>query len=292
MKLFGNFKDALRLLFGDKGFLWLDESMLDMKVKRIDRMAPFLDSKGDRSERFVDPSCVERLCGCAKDAIDGVKTLDMVIDEIKYLRGRLAERVMEMRNAYRPPSHRKEISKLKEMDGDTPENEVRPVVASILGYKDILPDEFVNVRALELNSRNFSGFEFGVSGKPTAVKVVIPTEVDYATEYGIPENPEEFAVFPVDRLEAREIPEIKMIVYIGASSDSGDYGVHANDTVCTSCSNLEVLADKIGDVLSLDVREKLKEIRDIADVNDVEDFAYWRALRCADASARLNTKEE
>ena len=292
MKLFGNFKDALRILFGDKGLLWLDESMLDMKVKYIDRMAPFLDSKGDRSERFVDSSCVERLCGCAKDAIDGVKTLDMVIEDIKYLRGRLAERVMEMRNAYRPPSHGKEIRKLKEMDSDTPENEVRPVVASILGYKILLPDEFVNVRALEFDSRNFAGFGFGVFGKPTAVKVIIPTEVDYATEYGIPENPEEFAVFPVDRLEAREIPEIKMLVYIGASSDCGDYSVHANDTVCTSCANLEVLADKINNVLSLDVRDKLKMIRDIADVKNVEDFAYWRALRCADASARLNTKEE
>lgn len=292
MKLFGNFNDILRLLHRDEGLLWLDESMLDMNVKYIDRMAPFLDSKGDRSERFVDPSCVERLCGCVKDAIDGVKTLDMVIDDIKYIRGRLAEHVMEMRNAYRPPSHRKEIGKLKEMNGGTPENEVRQVVASILGYKTLLPDEFVNVRALEFNSRNFAGFEFGVSGKPTAVKVVLPSEVDYATEYGIPENPDEFAEFPVDRLEAREIPEIKMLVYIGASSDSGDYSVHANDTICTSCANLEVLAEKINNVLSLDVREKLKEIRDIADVKDVEDFAYWRALRCADASARLNTKEE
>ena len=292
MKLFRNFEDALRLLYRDEGLLWLDESMLDMKVKYIDRMAPFLDSKGDRSERFVDPSCVERLCGCSKDAIDGVKTLDLVMDEIKHIRGRLVERVMEMRNAYRPPSHREEIGKLKEMNSDTPEDEVRPVVASILGYKTLLPDEFVNVRALEFNSRNFAGFEFGVSGKPTAVKVVLPTEVDYATEYGIPENTDEFAAFPVDRLEAREIPEIKMLVYIGASANSGDYNVYANDTVCTSCANFEVLAEKIGNVLSIDVREKMKVIRDIADVKDVEDFSYWRALRCADASARLNTKEE
>jgi hypothetical protein len=55
---------------------------------------------------------------------------------------------------------------------------------------------------------------------------------------------------------------------------------------------LEVLAEKINNVLSLDVRDKLKMIRDIADVKNVEDFSYWRALRCADASARLNTKEE
>jgi len=291
MKLFENFKDALRLLYGDKGLHWLDDSMLDMKVKRIDRMAPFLDGNGDRSDRFVDPSFAERLCGCSKDAIDGVKTLDMVIDEIRYIRGRLAERVMEMRNAYRPPSHVKEIRKLKKMDDDTPENEVRQVVASLLGYKALLPDEFVNVRALRFDSRNFAGFGFGVSGKPTSVKVVIPTEVDYATEYGIPEDLEEFASFPVDKLEAREIPEIQMLVYIGASACSGDYSVHSNDTICASCANLEVLSEKISNVLSIDVRDKLKEVRDIASVKDIEDFANWRALRCADASARLNEKE-
>ena len=292
MKLFSNSNELLRLLLNDEGLLALDESMIDMKVPYIDRMAPFLGKKGDRPERFVDTSCSDRLCSCVKDAIDGVRTLDMLIEEVKFIRGRLAQKIMEMRNAYMPPSCRDEINRLRDMRRDSDESDVRNVVSKILGYANGLPEEYVNVFPLEFHSRNFAGFSFGVRGKPTSAQVIIPAEVDYGTEYGIPEEIDQFSEYPLEKLESREVPEIRVIVFIGAYAVSGEYDVSVKDAVCSSCQNLDALAEKVRNVLSIDVREKLKEIRDIADVKTVEDFANWRALRSADASARSNTKEE
>lgn len=290
MKMFGNIDDVINLLWENGEFRGLSGYIAEKKIPHVGSLRSFFGEREGGKKKPPERLDSAVLVRNINNAIDGIRNLDLLVKEIRYVRSLIVEEIVDMRNAYELGDHASAVCKLGGMNYQTPEEEIRPVVAEILGY-DVLPDEFVNVRALGVTHGEFAGFEFGVDRKPTNVKVVIPVETDYERTRDFSLDEEKIEKFDVDELERRFVPEIDVMITLGAVSECGNYGVDIRDAIVAKCVGFDELEEKIRKSLSIDVREKFEKIiPDVADVKDVDDFIYWRALRSARASAERNTR--
>lgn len=287
--MYENMNDALKIIWMDEGRQKLREAMNEMNVRMI-RRYPMFQDKEERNQKVDDKDAV-RLCGCIEDALEGLAKLDELIDELKWIRGGLVESVLEMRNAYRCTGCRDAIMRLAELSKqESPCAEsVRSAFAELLGFSE-LPEQFVNVKAIESRMDEYTCVTFGVADRPTTATVVIPVEIDYGRDYKIPSEIKELAQYPRELLADKAEPNIKMFVSLGAFSRAGEYCVNTTDDISCVCRSVQELRDKVGKVVGLDVIGKMKKIEDIRDVKTVEDFSYWRGLRSARAAAERNRK--
>jgi hypothetical protein len=246
--------------------------------------------KDERNQK-VDEKDAVRLCWCIEDALEGVAKLDDLIEELKWIRGRLVESVLEMRNAYRCTGCRDAIMRLAELSKqESPCAEsVRSAFAELLGFSK-LPEQFVNVKAIQSSMDEYTCVTFGVANRPTTATVVIPVEIDYGRDYKIPNEIEELAQYSRGLLADKAGPHIKLFVSLGAVSHAGEYCVNTTDDISCVCRSVQELRDKVEKVVGLDVIGEMKKIEDISDVKTVEDFSYWRGLRSARAAAERNRK--
>ena len=290
MKMFENIGSILRLLWENGELIDQSKYIADKKIPHVGVCSAFFGEREGVKKKPPERLDAAVLIGKIKNAIEGIRNLDLLVQEVRHLRGEIVSEIVDMRNAYELSAHVGAVCKLVGMNYKTPEDEIRPVVAEILGY-DVLPDEFVNVRALEFRHVDFAGFEFGVDRKPTNVKVVIPVETDYVRTHDFSLAEEEIEKFDVYDLERRFVPEIDVLITLGAVSECGNYGVEIRDTISSKCVGFDELEEKIRKSLFIDVRDEFEtRILDVADVKDVDDFIYWRALRSANAAAERNTR--
>lgn len=287
--MYENMNDALKIIWMDEGRQKIREEMNEMNVRMI-RRYPMFQDKEERNQK-VDEKDAVRLCGCIEDALEGVAKLDELIDELKCIRGGLVESVLEMRNAYRCTGCRDAIMRLAELSKqESPCAEsVRSAFAELLGFSE-LPEQFVNVKAIESRMHEYTCVTFGVADMPTTATVVIPVEIDYGRDCKIPNEIEELAQYPRELLADKAEPHIKMFVSLGAVSRAGEYCVNTTDDISCVCRSVHELREKVDKVVGLDVIGKMKKIEDIRDVKTVEDFSYWRGLRSARAAAERNRK--
>ena len=287
--MYDNVNDALEIIFADEGRRKLFDAMHEMNIRMI-RRYPMFQDKEERNQK-VDEKDAVRLCGCIEDALEGVAKLDELIDELKWIRGGLVESVLEMRNAYRCTGCRDAIMRLAEFSkNESPCAEsVRSAFAELLGFSK-LPEQFVNVKAIQSSMDEYTCVTFGVANRPTTATVVIPVEIDYGRDYKIPNEIEDLAQDSRGLLSDKAGPHIKLFVSLGAVSHAGEYCVNTTDDISCVCRSVKELRDKVEKVVGIDVIGKMKKIEDIRDVKTVEDFSYWRGLRSARAAAERNRK--
>ena len=287
--MYENMNEALKIVWMDEGRQKLREAMNEMNVRMI-RRYPMFQDKEERNQK-VDEKDAVRLCACIEDALEGVAKLDDLIEELKWIRGGLVESVLEMRNAYRCTGCRDAIMRLAELSKQKSPcaESVRSAFAELLGLSE-LPEQFVNVKAIESRMNEYTCVTFGVADRPTTATVVIPVEIDYGKDYKIPKEIEELAQYSRELLHDKAGPNIKMFVSLGAVSHAGEYCVNTTDDISCVCRSVQELRDKVDKVVGLDVIGKMKWIEDIRDVKTVEDFSYWRGLRSARAAAERNRK--
>lgn len=290
--MFGKMNEALELLFKDDGVWKLDREMGSMEIPHVDRFFSYFDRKDKKERKFVKPEDVERMCACIREGLDGIRKIEDMIDELKWIRGSLVSHVLDMRNAYKPPRHAEHIETLRRMvdekDADD-EDAIRAVFAAILDMEK-LPEQMVNLKAGWCHGCDSVYVRFGVSGKPTTATAIIPVVVDYSSEYKIPKDMDEQKEFPLAELEDRK-PEILYVVTPGVYTEVCDYDTINRDNMETRCRDLDDLRGKIMNTLEYDVRESLKKVCDISEVKTVDDFRNWRFLRAANMASERNSTE-
>lgn len=291
--MFGKMNEALELLLKDDGVWRLDSEMSSMEIPHVDRLFSYFDPKGKKKRKFVKPEDVERMCACINEGLDGIRKIEDMVDELKWIRGSLVSHVLDMRHAYKPPRHAKHIETLRRMVDENEaddEDAVKTVFAAILDMEK-LPEQMVNLKAGWCHGRDSVYVRFGVGGKPTTATAIIPVVVDYSANYKIPKEMEEQKEFPIAELEDRK-PEIIYVVTPGVYTEVCAYDTVNRDNLETRCRDLDDLRGKIMETIGYDVRENLKKVEDISEVRTVDDFRNWRFLRAANRAAERNSKTE
>lgn len=290
--MFDKMKEALDILYKDQGVWKLDKDIDEMDIPHINKYSHYFDKDEKRERRFVKPEDVERLISSVDEGLDGIHKLEDLMEEIKWMRGRLVSQVLDLRNAYKPPVHSELFETLVKLaeSKDCKEGAIRTALAGILEWED-LPDQIVKLSVGWCSGCDAVYIRFGINGKPTTATIVLPVVVDYASEYKIPKDIEGQMDFPVSSLEDRR-PEILYVVTPGVYTETSDYDTFNRDNFETRCKDLEDLKGKIINTIGYDVRDGLKKVNDIEDVISIDDFRNWRFLRAANRAAALNSKKE
>lgn len=293
MKMFSKAQEAMRMLYLDEELVNVENAVSAMKVKSVGTYSAFFekDEGGCRGKK-VGFDKVDELCRCLKSTSEGIEALDMMMEDIKWLRARLAKSIISMRNAYRNKCASQEIAKIAEMkDAKKDDPVLRGLLADILGWKS-LPDEMVDVSVVGITMDNYVGVYFSVSGKPTSAVIAIPLEVDFVKDYRMCKDTEELMNVGKDWIQGIAEVGIRMAVSSGVCSSAEMYETDVKNDVEATYPTLEALAENVKKVLDMDVRDKLRKIEDISEVKDVDDFIHWRARRSANASANRHGVEE
>lgn len=276
----------------------ISDGIFDMGVKSIGKHSHFLDTdrgRNDDGNGFkVEEKDAVRLVQLLGKCIDGVRSIDDMLIELNYIRGRLVEDALRLRHAYRPAEFRAEIMRLHQLASNWKENqkshkkEVSDLLAKILGF-DKMPEAAINFNLSNDSKHDSVVVSFDVKDKPTSIAVSLPVEVDYRDRCGIPDY-DGCEKYPVGSL-LEKTPRIVLHMFLGAVAESGEFGVDTTDCIEVVCPDLETLSKKVEKAIRIDVRDKMKKVTSIAEVKTVEDFCYWRGLRAANASASLHSAD-
>ena len=293
-------KEAIDTLWSSPELNAVEDDICEMCVKRIDKYSAFSYDKErnvvihDSGNGFkVEEKDVSRLIECFGKCVDGVKSIDGMIQELTFIRGRLFEDALRLRHAYRPADCRVSIMRLHEMassKGKFEMPELRDTLAKVLGLEK-LPDEVVGIKLREDKESDCVFVSFGVKGKPTTIVIGLSVEVDYRRRYDIPDDEDKLGRIGVECLESIR-PRIMLGVFLGAASESGEDFVNTTDCVESVCPDLKTLSERVVRAIGIDVRDKIRKITSIRDVKTMEDFVHWRGLRAANSSAARNDKEQ
>lgn len=293
-------KEAIGSMWDCPELRSISDSILDMGVKGIDKYSYFFDTyygRQDDGNGFkVEEKDAERLVQVFGKCVEGVKAIDNMIQELRYMRGNIVESALRLRHAYRPAEFRSEVMRLHQLSDNWKENqnsckkEVADLMAKILGFEK-MPEDAIDFNLFNDTSHDSVVVNFSIKGKPTSIAVSLPVEVDYRRRNGIPDDEEGYSGYPTEAIEDK-IPRIMLCVYLGAVAESGEFCVDTTDRVSVVCSDLNMLSGRVKKAMGFDVRDKMKKITSIRDVKTVDDFVYWRGLRAANNSAARNDKEQ
>ena len=292
-------KEAIGSMWDCPELRSISDSILDMGVNRISRYSYFDTDHGrhDDGNGFkVEEKDAERLVQVFGKCVEGVKDIDNMIQELKYMRGNIIESALRLRHAYRPAKFRSEVMRLHQLSENWKENqksrkkEVAGLMAKILGFEK-MPEDAIDFNLFNDTSHDSVVVNFSIKGKPTSVAVSLPVEVDYRRRHSIPDDDDKYQLFYTDSL-VEKTPQIVLYVFLGAVAESGEFGVDTTDCIHAVCPDLKTLSEKVKLAIGVDVRDKMKKVTSITDVKTVEDFCYWRGLRAANASASLHKNEE
>lgn len=287
MNIFDTVKDAISILYKDSGLMAFENDCMDRKIPFVSRSLIW-DEKRTSPERAIGD--MDSLGALIKDAIGGVKNLDALIEEAKWMRACLARRVFEMRHGFMP--HKSAlVNRLYGIATDKEDSScLDKIVADILGY-DKLPDRMINLSTGLSRDGNQVYIFFDVQDSPTSIIVVMPREVDFRMDRHVPDGEEELERITVDDLRDYVDTDIHLIVNTGSMPKCGDYEVSSVDNIESCCANFDQLRDKLEKAMDIDVRNRIKAVRDIDQVETLEDFAAWRQLRAADRTAARHARK-
>lgn len=281
MKLFSKIQEIVSTLYNDPGFFALGKKLIEMKVPFSSRCV-FSNGRNDPPKRA---ECdMKALNESINDAISGISKLDLLIDDIKTLRGWLVSRVFDMRQGFVPEKREliNQISEATKNKADT--SQLSGMVASLLGY-DKLPDRIIN---LSVDDKNLNRLvlRFDVKQSPNSYTIVIPKEVDLRFDTEIPSEYDELGIYPVEYLKEYVNVDISLFVNLGFV-ESG-----AKSIKCV-CENFDKLRESIDKTLCVDIRDRIRHVDDIDNVQTVDDFLAWRQLRIAQkiADSHSNPKD-
>ena len=292
-------KEAIGSMWDCPELRSISDSILDMGVNRISRYSYFDTDHGrhDDGNGFkVEEKDAERLVQVFGKCVEGVKDIDNMIQELKYMRGNIIESALRLRHAYRPAEFRSEVMRLHQLSENWKENqksckkEVADLMAKILGFEK-MPEDAIDFSLYNDTNHDSVVVNFSIKGKPTSVAVSLPVEVDYRRRHSIPDDDDKYQLFYTDSL-VEKTPQIVLYVFLGAVAESGEFGVDTTDCIHAVCPDLKTLSEKVKLAIGVDVRDKMKKVTSITEVKTVEDFCYWRGLRAANASASLHKNEE
>lgn len=293
-------KEAIESMWDCPELRSISDSILDMGVKSISKYSYFSDTdhgRHDDGNGFkVEEKDAERLVQVFGKCVEGVKAIDNMIQELRYMRGNIIKSALRLRHAYRPAEFRSEVMRLHQLSENWKENqksskkEVAKLMAKILGFEK-MPEDAINFNLFNDTRHDSVVVNFSIKGKPTSVAVSLPVEVDYRRRHSIPDDDDKYERFYTDSL-VEKTPQIVLYVFLGAVAESGEFEVDTTDCIHAVCPDLKTLSEKVKLAIGVDVRDKMKKVTSITEVKTVEDFCYWRGLRAANASASLHKKEE
>lgn len=293
MEVYKNADMAAEAMYMDEGMTSLRKAMAEMGVKGFGRGGLFerIESRNvDKDEYKVCENDAVKCMECVKSAYEGLKRIDLLIEELEDSRGNLVHSFLKLRNAYRTPEKRMEIKMIAEADKyKDPEmamNVRRQCFASILGYEE-LPDNIVNLDFDTCLGDAALRITFGVRDSPTSVMVLIPFELDLGERH-FPDG-DEMSSVETARIGNLSKVDIELYVFTGTLPECGDYAINQMSNIVAKCRSIEDLRDKVKTAMKVDARKVIKNVGSISEVKSVDDFVAWRATRAVNAAVKLNS---
>lgn len=292
MEVYKNAEVAADAMYMDEGMMSLRKAMGEMGVKGFGRGGLFesIESrKVDKDEYKVCENDAVKCMECVKSAYEGLKRIDLLIEELEESRGNLVHSFLKLRNAYRTPEMREEVKMMAEADKyEDPEGVRRKCFAAILGYEK-LPDNIVNMDFDTCLGDAAIRITFGVKDSPTSVMVLIPLELDLRERH-FPDS-DEMSSVETARMDNLSKVDIELYVFTGTLPECGDYAINQMSNLVAKCDSIEDLRAKVKKAMKVDARRLIKNIGSISEVKSVDDFVAWRATRAVNAAVRQNSGE-
>lgn len=300
MEKFEEFGPALQMMWNSAGIDNIHNGIQELGVSHMNRFQAFIDKQEGKKpvRKYVSPDKTGKLAELIKDAIEGVRALDEVVEEIRFMRGGLIRDIVEMRNAYYPPERREIIARLKKAatmeECKAKSQELRYDLAQLLGFDLDSPrmKSIIDIRCGKCELEDAIYIHFAVLNRPTSAVIIIPVDVDYQDDWNVQKHDDEWDGVSIDWIEGKMVPEMRFIILPGSATDAHDYSVFPTGTMSSACYSMEELSDKVTKALEIDIRSYIMHLDDILNVSDVDDFAHWRATRAANAEAARHSKKE
>lgn len=293
MEVYKSTDVAAEAMYMDVGMISLRKAMCEMGVKGFGRggLIESIESRKVKKDEYkVRENDAVKCIECVKSAYEGLKRLDLLIEELEYYRGDLMYSFLKLRNAYRTPEMRKEVKMIAEADEyEDPEGVRRQCFAAILGCEK-LPDNIVNLNFDTCLGDAAIRITFGVKDSPTSVMVLIPKELDLRERH-FPDR-DEMSSVETARMDNLSKVDIELYVFTGALPECGDYAINQMSNIVAKCDSIEDLRTKIKKAMKVDARRLIKNVGSISDVKSVDDFVAWRATRAMNAAVKMNSGED
>ena len=281
---------AADAMYMDEGMMSLRKAMCEMGVKGFGLGGLFesIESRNvGKDEYKVCENDAAKCMECLKSAYEGLKRIDLLIEELEESRGNLVHSFLKLRNAYRTPEMRNEVNMIAEADKyDDPEKVRRQCFAAILGYEKI-PDNIVNLDFDTCLEDSALRITFGVRDSPTSLMVLIPLELDLRERH-LPDG-DEMSSVETARMDNLSKVDIELYVFTGTLPECGDYAINQMSNIVAKCDSIEDLRAKVKKAMKVDARRLIKNVGSISDVKSVDDFVAWRATRAVNAAVKLNS---
>lgn len=222
-----------------------------------------------------------------RETFTGVKELDYALETLYAIRRQAVSSLLIMRHAFSLPSSEmtEAAEALTELASDNQEGHseaIRELLTKLLGYNE-LPSAVG--RIVLSKEAGWLIITFGIAGKPTALRFLVPIFVDLKKELWKEIDTETLHQLPLNVL-AEFIPDIKCTIDPGSGSKA-DFPAESH-----TCANQEDMRKHLEEAIAYDVRDKIKNIEDISDVHSAADFRAWRMLRTANRNAKITAREE
>ena len=300
MAKFEEFGPALRMMWDSAGIDNIHNGIRELGVSHMNRFQAFIDKQEGKKpvRNYVSPDKTGKLAELIKDAIEDVRAIDDVVEEIMFMRGGLIRDIVEMRNAYYPPERREIIARLKKAatmrECKAKSQELRYDLAQLLGFDLDSPrmKSIIDIRCGKCELEDAIYIQFAVLNRPTSAVIIIPVDVDYLDDWDVQRHDDKWDAVSIDWIEGKMVPEMRFIILPGSATDADDYSVLPTGAMSSACYSMEELSDKVTKALEIDVRSYIMHLDDILNVSDVDDFAHWRATRAANAEAARHSKKE